>query len=674
MGGSTFKRFSHRSIWSKEFKLISPFAPTGDQPRAIERIVDYFQKGRRYVVLLGVTGSGKTFTMANVIERLQRPVLVISHNKTLAAQLYQEFKRFFPNNAVEYFVSYYDYYQPEAYIPQTDTYIAKEATINEELDRFRLRATQSLHERRDVIVVASVSCIYGMGDPDIYFGMVLNIKTGERISREEILRKLVEIQYLRSEEPVPGRFRVRGDQIEVFPSYEDFGYRIELFGDEIDAIFEIDPLSGKIISQRRWIRVYPVSYFVTPKSRLQMAINSIERELKERVEELIAMGKIFEAERLERRTRYDLLLLRETGHCPGIENYSRHLSGRAPGEPPFTLMDYIPDDTLVIVDESHMTIPQLRAMYEGDRSRKLKLVEHGFRLPSALDNRPLKFEEWEERVGQVLFVSATPGPYELEKAGDAVVEQLIRPTGLLDPEVEIRPTRGQIEDFVEEVKKRVEIGDRVLVTTLTKRLAEELTSFLLSLGIKAKYLHSDIDTLDRMKIIRALRSGEIDVIVGINLLREGLDLPEVSLVVIFDADREGFLRSTTALIQTFGRAARNVRGKVIMYADRVTGAMKEAMNETNRRRRIQMEYNRRMGITPTTIKKDIAYEMSASDYLEVERVAEGGEDYITAEDRRKMIQELERKMKEAASRMDFELAARYRDKIKRLKQIEVIMG
>lgn len=674
MAGSTFKRFSHQSIWSREFKLISPFTPTGDQPLAIEKIVDYFQKGRRYVVLLGVTGSGKTFTMANVIERLQRPVLVISHNKTLAAQLYQEFKRFFPNNAVEYFVSYYDYYQPEAYIPQTDTYIAKEATINEELDRFRLRATQSLHERRDVIVVASVSCIYGMGDPDIYFGMVLNIRTGERISREEILKKLVEIQYLRSEEPVPGRFRVRGDQIEVFPSYEDSGYRIELFGDEIDAIFEIDPLSGKIISQRRWIRIYPVSYFVTPKSRLQMAIDSIEKELKERVEELIAMGKTFEAERLERRTRYDLLLLRETGHCPGIENYSRHLSGRAPGEPPFTLMDYIPDDTLIIADESHMTIPQLRAMYEGDRSRKLKLVEHGFRLPSALDNRPLKFEEWEERVGQVLFVSATPGHYELEKAGDAVVEQLIRPTGLLDPEVEIRPTRGQIEDFIEEVKKRVEIGDRVLVTTLTKRLAEELTSFLLSLGIKAKYLHSDIDTLDRMTIIKALRSGEIDVVVGINLLREGLDLPEVSLVVIFDADREGFLRSTTALIQTFGRAARNVRGKVIMYADRVTGAMKEAMDETKRRRRIQMEYNRKKGITPTTIKKDIAYEMSASDYLEVERVADGGEEYITAEDRRRMIQELERKMREAASRMDFELAARYRDKIKRLKQIEVIMG
>ena len=674
MAGSTSRHYSHQSIWSREFKLISPFSPTGDQPQAIEKIVNYFRKGRRYVVLLGVTGSGKTFTMANVIQRLGRPVLIISHNKTLAAQLYQEFKRFFPQNAVEYFVSYYDYYQPEAYIPQTDTYIAKEATINEELDRFRLRATQSLHERRDVIVVASVSCIYGMGDPDVYFGMVLNVRTGERISREEILKKLVEIQYLRSEEPVPGRFRVRGDQIEIFPSYEESGYRIELFGDEIDAIFEIDPLSGKIISQRKWIRIYPVSYFVTPKSRLERAIEGIERELKERVEELISMGKIFEAERLERRTRYDILLLRETGHCPGIENYSRHLSGRLPGQPPFTLMDYIPDDTLIIIDESHMTIPQLKAMYEGDRSRKLKLVEHGFRLPSALDNRPLKFEEWEERVGQVLFVSATPGPYELQKAGDAVVEQLIRPTGLIDPEVEIRPTRGQIEDFVEEVKKRVEMGDRVLVTTLTKRLAEELTSFLLSLGIKAKYLHSDIDTLDRMKIIKALRSGEIDVIVGINLLREGLDLPEVSLVVIFDADREGFLRSTTALIQTFGRAARNVRGKVIMYADRVTAAMKEAMDETNRRRRIQMEYNRKMGITPTTIKKDIAYEMSASDYLEVERVAEGGEDYITAEDRRRMIQELEQKMKEAASRMDFELAARYRDKIKRLKQIEVIMG
>jgi len=674
MAGSTSRHYSRLSTSNKQFKLVSPFKPTGDQPQAIEKIVEYFQRGRRHVVLLGVTGSGKTFTMANVIERLQRPVLVISHNKTLAAQLYQEFRRFFPTNAVEYFVSYYDYYQPEAYIPQTDTYISKEATINEELDKFRLRATQSLFERRDVIVVASVSCIYGMGDPDVYFGMVLTLSSGERKKREEILNELVNIQYLRSEEPVPGRFRVRGDQIEIFPPYEDTGYRIELFGDEIDAIFEIEPLSGRVISQRRKVRIYPVSYFVTPQERLQRAIKSIEEELQKRIKELVSMGKVFEAERLERRTRYDLLLLRETGHCPGIENYSRHLSGRAPGEPPFTLMDYIPDDTLIIIDESHMTIPQLRAMYEGDRSRKLKLVEYGFRLPSALDNRPLKFEEWERRVGQVLYVSATPGPYELEKSRDAVVEQIIRPTGLVDPEVEVRPTKGQIEDFIAEVKKRIEIGDRVLVTTLTKRLAEELTSFLLSVGIKARYLHSDIDTLERVKIIKALRSGEIDVLVGINLLREGLDLPEVSLVVIFDADREGFLRSTTALIQTFGRAARNVRGKVIMYADRITSAMREAMEETSRRRKIQTEYNKKMGITPETVKKEVLYEMSSSDYFEIDKVAEGGEDYITAGDREKMIKELERKMKEAASRMDFELAARYRDKIKRLKQIEVIVG
>ena len=661
------------SSWNR-FRLKAPYKPTGDQPKAIEKIVEYFRQGRRHVVLLGVTGSGKTFTMANVIERLQRPVLVISHNKTLAAQLYQEFRRFFPENAVEYFVSYYDYYQPEAYIPQTDTYIAKEATINEELDKFRLRATRSLHERRDVIVVASVSCIYGMGDPDVYFGLILRIHQGEFLNIRDIVNKLVEIQYSRSEQPYPGKFRVRGDQLEIFPPYEEVGYRVEFFGREVDGIFEIDPLSGRVLSQRRYITVYPASYFVTPKERLERAIQSIERELEERIKELLAMGKTLEAERLERRTRYDLLLLRETGHCPGIENYSRHLSGRLPGQPPFTLMDYIPEDTLIIIDESHMTIPQLRAMYEGDRSRKMKLVEYGFRLPSALDNRPLKFEEWEERVGQVLYVSATPGSYELEKAADAVVEQLVRPTGLLDPEVEVRPTRGQIEDFVGEVKKRVEMGDRVLVTTLTKRLAEELTSFLLSLGIKARYLHSDIDTLERTKIIKALRQGEFDVLVGINLLREGLDLPEVSLVVIFDADREGFLRSTTALIQTFGRAARNVRGKVIMYADRITSAMKQAIEETRRRRKIQEEYNRAHGITPQTVRKDIAYEMSASDYFEVERVAENAEEYITAEDRKAMIEELRRKMMEAAERMDFELAAHYRDKIKRLKEIEVLMG
>ncbi len=626
------------------------------------------------MVLLGVTGSGKTFTMANVIERLQRPVLVISHNKTLAAQLYQEFRRFFPGNAVEYFVSYYDYYQPEAYIPQTDTYIAKEATINQELDKFRLRATRSLHERRDVIVVASVSCIYGMGDPDVYFGLAFRIHQGEILNPADVAEKLVEIQYSRSELPEPGKFRLRGDQLEIFPPYEETGYRIEFFGREVDAIFEIDPLSGRVLSQRKYATVYPPTYFVTPRDRLEKAIKSIEKELEERLKELVSRGKLLEAERLERRTRYDLLLLRETGHCPGIENYSRHLSGRLPGQPPFTLMDYIPDDTLIIVDESHMTIPQLRAMYEGDRSRKLKLVEHGFRLPSALDNRPLKFEEWEARVGQVLYVSATPGPYELQKAGDAVVEQLVRPTGLLDPQVEIRPTRGQIEDFIGEVKKRVEMGDRILVTTLTKRLAEELTSFLLSVGIKAKYLHSDIDTLERIKIIKALRQGEFDVLVGINLLREGLDLPEVSLVVIFDADREGFLRSTTALIQTFGRAARNARGRVIMYADRMTSAMKEAVEETSRRRKVQEEYNRIHGITPRTVKKDIAYQMSASDYFEAERVAENAEEYITSEERKRMMEELEKKMLEAAQRMDFELAAHYRDKLKRLKEIEVLMG
>ncbi len=674
MAGSIYKRYSHQSTWNRAFRLESPFSPTGDQPQAIDRIVRHFQKGKKHVVLLGVTGSGKTFTMANVIERLQRPVLVISHNKTLAAQLYQEFRRFFPKNAVEYFVSYYDYYQPEAYIPQTDTYIAKEATINEELDKFRLRATQSLHERRDVIVVASVSCIYGMGDPEVYFGMVIRLRTGEKVKREDLISKLVEIQYKRSEELLPGSFRVRGDQIEVFPPSEENGFRIELFSGEIDAIFEIDSLSGKAISLRKLLRIYPVNYFVTPEDRLKKAIESIEKELQKRVDELIKMGKTFEADRLERRTRYDLLLLKETGRCPGIENYSRHLSGRLPGQPPFTLMDYIPSDSLIIIDESHMTVPQLKAMYEGDRSRKQKLVENGFRLPSALDNRPLRFEEFEDRVGQVLYVSATPGPYELRKAGETIVEQLIRPTGLLDPEIEIRPTRGQIEDFIKEVKKRTEMRNRVLVTTLTKRLAEELTSFLHSVGIRATYLHSDIDTLDRMKIISSLRRGDVDVIVGINLLREGLDLPEVSLVVIFDADREGFLRSTTALIQTFGRAARNQRGKVIMFADRVTSAMKEAVKETRRRRRIQNAYNNKMGITPRTVKKEIAYEMSASDYLDINKVAEGAEDYITAEDRHKMMEKLQRKMKEASSKMNFELAARYRDKIERLKQIEVIMG
>ncbi len=658
---------------SRRFKLVSKFKPTGDQPKAIKAIVEGFRKGLKHQVLLGVTGSGKTFTMANVIEQLQRPVLVISHNKTLAAQLYQEFKRFFPYNAVEYFVSYYDYYQPEAYIPATDTYIAKEATINEELDKLRLRATQSLYERRDVIVVASVSCIYGMGSPETYFGMLLHLKVGQRWKREKLMERLVEIQYERSEELKPGTFRVRGDQFEIFPPYEDNAFRLEFFGEELDAIFEIDPLWGRVIAQRRWLTLYPRTYFVTPRERLMQAIKSIEEELEQRLKELREQGKFLEAERLEKRTRYDLLLLAETGYCPGIENYSRHLSGRKPGEPPFTLMDYIPEDTLIIIDESHVTIPQLRAMYEGDRSRKLTLIEHGFRLPSALDNRPLKFEEFEERVGQVLYVSATPGEYEIEKSGGVVIEQIIRPTGLLDPEVEVKPTKGQIDDLVAQIKERKKMGDRVLITTLTKRMAEELTEYLRSVGIKAEYLHSDIDTLERVKIIRGLRQGDFDVLVGINLLREGLDLPEVSLVVIFDADKEGFLRSTTSLIQTFGRAARNVRGKVIMYADTITESMKKAIEETERRRRIQMEYNRRMGIKPRTIVKEIPDEISASDYFSYDKIAEESELYISAEERRRKIKELEKKMKEAAERMEFELAARYRDQIKRLKQIEIIV-
>ncbi len=658
---------------SRKFKLVSKFKPTGDQPKAIKAIVEGFRKGLKHQVLLGVTGSGKTFTMANVIEQLQRPVLVISHNKTLAAQLYQEFKRFFPYNAVEYFVSYYDYYQPEAYIPATDTYIAKEATINEELDKLRLRATQSLYERRDVIVVASVSCIYGMGSPETYFGMLLHLKVGQRWKREKLMERLVEIQYERSEELKPGTFRVRGDQFEIFPPYEDNAFRIEFFGEELDAIFEIDPLWGRVIAQRRWLTLYPRTYFVTPRERLMQAIKSIEEELEQRLKELREQGKFLEAERLEKRTRYDLLLLAETGYCPGIENYSRHLSGRKPGEPPFTLMDYIPEDTLIIIDESHVTIPQLRAMYEGDRSRKLTLIEHGFRLPSALDNRPLKFEEFEERVGQVLYVSATPGEYEIEKSGGVVIEQIIRPTGLLDPEVEVKPTKGQIDDLVAQIKERKKMGDRVLVTTLTKRMAEELTEYLRSVGIKAEYLHSDIDTLERVKIIRGLRRGDFDVLVGINLLREGLDLPEVSLVAIFDADKEGFLRSTTSLIQTFGRAARNVRGKVILYADTITESMRKAIEETERRRRIQMEYNRKMGIKPRTIVKEIPEEISANDYFSYDKIAEESELYISAEERRKKIKELEKKMKEAAERMEFELAARYRDQIKRLKQIEIIV-
>jgi excinuclease ABC subunit B len=660
------------------FKLVSEFEPKGDQPQAIESLSEGVLEGAKHQVLLGVTGSGKTFTMANVIEKVQKPALVISHNKTLAAQLYGEFKELFPENAVEFFVSYYDYYQPEAYIPSTDTYIEKDTQINEDIDKMRHSATRSLLERNDVIIVASVSCIYGLGSPEAYHGMLLYLEKGMTINREEILSKLVEIQYERNDIDFHrGTFRVRGDVIEVFPAHEENrAIRIGLFGDEVDAISEIDPLRGRIIEPLDKVPIYPGSHYVTPPDRLQKAIQSIREELKERVGWSRSQNKLLEAQRLEQRTNYDLEMLQELGYCQGIENYSRHLTGRKPGEPPPTLLDYYPKDYLLFIDESHVTIPQLIGMYRGDRSRKETLVEYGFRLPSALDNRPLMFEEFEKRVRQVIYVSATPSEYEMKKSRERIVEQIIRPTGLSDPLLEVKPAKNQVDDLLGEIQKRVKKKERVLVTTLTKRMAEDLTEYYADLGIRVKYLHSDIDTLDRVEIIRDLRLGKFDVLIGINLLREGLDIPEVSLVAILDADKEGFLRSEKSLIQTFGRAARNVNGQVILYADKMTGSMDQAILETNRRRKIQEEFNRVHQITPQTVKKavrNILASIYESDYFTIPALSDVREEYVPIKEIPVMIQKLKKEMKEAASHLEFERAAEIRDKIQGLEELELKM-
>ena len=661
-----------------KFKLVSEFKPKGDQPQAIESLSEGVLKGMTHQTLLGVTGSGKTFTMANVIERVQKPTLVISHNKTLAAQLYGEFKELFPENAVEFFVSYYDYYQPEAYIPSTDTYIEKDTQINEEIDKMRHSATRSLLERNDVIIVASVSCIYGLGSPEAYHGMLLYLEKGMAISREEILSKLVEIQYERNDIDFHrGTFRVRGDIIEVFPAHEENRViRIELFGDEVETIAEVDPIRGKVIQPLEKVPIYPGSHYVTFPDRMRNAIQNIRKELKERVEWFKSQNRFLEAQRLEQRTNFDLEMLSELGYCQGIENYSRHLTGRRLGEPPPTLLDYYPKGYLIFIDESHVTIPQLIGMYRGDRSRKETLVEYGFRLPSALDNRPLMFEEFEKRVHQTIYVSATPGDYEMEKSKGRVVEQIIRPTGLSDPPLEVKPAKNQVDDLLEEIQKRVKRKERVLITTLTKRMAEDLTEYYADLGIRVKYLHSDIDTLDRVEIIRDLRLGKFDVLIGINLLREGLDLPEVSLVAILDADKEGFLRSKKSLIQTFGRTARNVNGQVILYADKMTSAMDQAILETNRRRRIQEEYNRVHGITPQTVKKSIRNILSSiyeADYFMVPTVSDIKGEYLSAKEIPAMIQKLKKEMKEAAGHLEFERAAEIRDRIQHLEEMELRM-
>lgn len=655
----------------EKFELISDYKPKGDQPKAIKELTEGVLSGKKFQTLLGVTGSGKTFTMANVIANVNRPTLVISHNKTLAAQLYEEFREFFPKNAVEYFVSYYDYYQPEAYIPQRDIYIEKDASRNEDLDRLRMAATSALMSRRDVIIVASVSCIYGLGDPEDYKEMVLTLTVGDAIEIDKLLADLVEMQYERSKTDLKrGSFRVRGDTIEIYPSYADYGYKLEFFGEILDYIYIINPVSSEPIRPQSRLVLYPAKHYVIPESRIERAIRSIEEELKDRVAELEKEGKILEAQRLLARTKYDIEMLRETGYCPGIENYSRHLSGRPAGSRPYTLIDYFPDDFLLIIDESHVTIPQLRAMYEGDRRRKETLVEHGFRLPSALDNRPLKFEELEQMWNQVIFVSATPGPYELEKCEGEIVEQIIRPTGLVDPKITVHPTKGQIPHLIEQIKKRKKEGERVLVTTLTKRLAEDLAHYLKEEGISTHYLHSEIDTLERVEILKNLRVGKYDVIVGVNLLREGLDLPEVSLVAILDADKEGFLRSATSLIQIIGRSARNVNAEVILYADKITPAMKQAIDETERRRKIQIEYNKAHNITPQTITKAIKTGLEAeitTKKPDTDRKAIG-----LPEDKYNLIEYirlLEEEMLEAAEQMEFERAAKIRDKILELRPL-----
>ena len=653
------------------FKLVSEFELRGDQPQAVQELTDGLRRGDAQQVLLGVTGSGKTFTLAHVIARVNRPTLVMVHNKTLAAQLFLEFRRFFPDNAVEYFVSYYDYYQPEAYVPSTDSYIEKEATINDEIDRMRMSATRSLFERRDVIIVASVSCIYGLGSPEAYYGLLLPLERGQRVEREWILRKLVEIQYERNDQDFDrGTFRVRGDIVEVYPSYENVALRIELFGDEVDELVSFDPVTGRTVRRHDKVAVYPKSHFVTPRSRTLQAVETIKAELVERRADLESLGKVLEAQRLHQRTMFDIEMMREIGYCHGIENYARHLSGRAAGEPPPTLLDYLPPDALTVVDESHQTVPQVRAMYHGDRSRKEVLVSFGFRLPSALDNRPLNFDEWRNRVGQVIFVSATPGPYELEQSEGAVVEQIIRPTGLVDPAVDVRPVKGQVDDLLHEIRQRVGRGERVLVTTLTKRMAEDLTQFYQELGVRVRYLHSEVETLERVQILRDLRRGVFDVIVGINLLREGLDLPEVSLVAILDADKEGFLRSSGSLIQTSGRAARNVNGQVIMYADVETKSMRAALDEMARRRARQAAFNREHGITPESIIKEIDDVLSSvyeRDYVTVPIVREPEEEFATQAELDAHLRSMEADMRAAAANLEFERAAALRDKIRTLR-------
>jgi excinuclease ABC subunit B len=657
------------------FHLTVNYSPKGDQATAIEELVRGVRDGEAHQVLLGVTGSGKTFTMAKVIEAIGRPALILAHNKTLAAQLYHEFKSYFPENAVEYFVSYYDYYQPEAYIPSSDVYIEKEATINDELDKLRLSATRSLFERRDCVIVASVSCIYGLGSPEAYYGMLLMLEKGQKISRNQIVSRLVDILYDRNDMDFRrGTFRVRGDVIEVYPTYDDYAYRIEMFGDEIESLSQIDPLLGQVRQTYQRLPIYPKTHYVMSEETRNSAMASILTELDWWHKELEKQGKLIEAQRLWQRTMFDLEMMKEIGYCHGIENYSRHFSGRLPGEAPPTLLDYLPHDSLILIDESHQTIPQLHGMYHGDRSRKEVLVSHGFRMPSALDNRPLTFEEFEHRVNQVVYVSATPGPFELTKTAGVVVEQIIRPTGLLDPEVEIRPVKGQVDDLLGQIRRRVENNQRVLVTTLTKRMSEDLAEYYSEVGVRCRYLHSEVSTLDRLKILRDLRRGEFDVLIGINLLREGLDLPEVSLVAILDADKEGFLRSSGSLIQTMGRAARHVEGRAILYADVMTDSMRKAIDETTRRRRTQQEYNERNGITPQSIVKPIDMSLvriAEADYVTVPLESDDEIEGMTPEQRNRLLGELEERMREAARKFEFEKAAQIRDKLKALRASSV---